>query len=100
MENGRLWARVVRRHRIVKSETVDIASGDFEAALLEACRRFDVQRPLQLPKHDRELSEFGRTFYSKEHFLEPIDFDRLEVELLPADGEERRAHPRTPLMDA
>ena len=90
----------MRRQRIAKSETVTIENGDIEAAFLESCRRFDVQRPIQLPKHDREFNEFGRTFYSKEHFTEPVDFDKLELELLPAEGEARKSHPRTPLMDA
>ena len=100
MDKNRLWGRIIRRHRIVKSETVTIEDGDIEAAFLEICRRFDVQRPLQLPKHDREFEEFGRTFYSKEHFTEAIDFDKLELELLPAEGEPKRSHARTPLMDA
>ena len=73
---------------------------DIESAFLELCRRFDVQRPLQLPKHNREWEKFGRTFYAKEHFTEPIDFDKLEVELLTPDGEKKHSGPRTPLMDA
>lgn len=100
MDKNRLWGRIIRRHRIAMSETVTIEDGDIESAFLEICRRFDVQRPLQLPKHDREFEEFGRTFFSKEHFTEPINFDRLEIELLPAEGEPKRAHARTPLMDA
>ena len=100
MDKNRLWGRIIRRHRIAGSETVTIEDGDIEAAFLEICRRFDVQRPLQLPKHDREFEEFGRTFYSKEHFTEAIDFDKLELELLPAEGEPKRSHARTPLMDA
>lgn len=100
MDKNRLWGRVMRRHRIAMSETVEIGEGGVEAALLELCRRFDIQRPLQLPKHEREFEEFGRTFYTAEHFTEPIAFDRLEIELLPAEGEPKRAHARTPLMDA
>ena len=77
------WS-IISRHRIVKNETVEIHDGDIESAFLELCRRFDVQRPLQLPKHNREWEKFGRTFYTKEHFTESIDFDKLEVELLTA----------------
>ena len=100
MEHYRLWGRVVSRHRIVKNETVEIHDGDIESAFLELCRRFDVQRPLQLPKPNREWEKFGRTFYTKEHFTESIDFDKLEVELLTPDGEKKHSGPRTPLMDA
>ena len=54
MEHYRLWGRILSHHRIVKNETVEIHDGDIESAFLELCRRFDVQRPLQLPKHNRE----------------------------------------------
>ena len=55
MEHYRLWGRILSHHRIVKNETVEIHDGDIESAFLELCRRFDVQRPLQLPKHNRSI---------------------------------------------
>lgn len=100
MQKYRLWGRIIKNHRIDKSETVEIEDGDIESAFLEICRRFDVQRPLQLPKHNREFEKFGRTFYAKEHFTEPIAFQKLEIELLMPDGERKSGGPRTPLMDA
>ena len=100
MENSRLWGRIIKNHRIERSETVDIEGGDIEAAFVEICRRFDVQRPIQLPKHNREFEKFGRTFYSKEHFTEPIGFEKLEIELLAPEGARKSSGPRTPLMDA
>lgn len=96
----RLWGRIIRHHRIVKSETVPVEGEDIEAAFLEICRRFDVQRPLQLPKHNREFEKFGRTFYAREHFTEPIDFDKLEIELILPEGTSRGGGERSPLMDA
>ena len=70
------------------------------ALAVEICRRFDVQRPLQLPKHNREFERFGRTSFSKEHFTESVDFQKLEIELLMPDGEKRSSGMRNPLMDA
>ena len=100
MNKNRLWGRMMKRLRIVKQETVEIEDDDIETAFLEICRRFDVQRPLQLPKHNREFEQFGRTFYAREHFTESIDFDRLEIELIMPDGEKRSSGVRNPLMDA
>ena len=74
--------------------------GDIEAAFVEICRRFDVQRPIQLPKHNREFENFGRTFYSRDHFTESVDFDRLEIELLLPEGEKKHGAARSPLSDA
>ena len=100
MNNNRLWGRIMKRQRIVKQETVEIEGDDIEEAFLEICRRFEVQRPLQLPKHNREFERFGRTFFSKEHFTESVDFDKLEIELIMPDGEKRSSGVRNPLMDA
>ena len=100
MQKHRLWGRIIKNHRIEKSETVEIEDGNIEEAFLEICRRFDVQRPLQLPKHNRELEQFGRTFYAKEHFTESISFQKLEIELLMPEGEKKPSGRRTPLMDA
>ena len=100
MDKNRLWGRLIRHHRIARQETVTIENDDIEEAFLEICRRFDVQRPLQLPKHNREFEKFGRTAYTREHFTESIAFDRLEIELILPDGEKKGGGPRTPLMDA
>ena len=100
MANHRLWGRIIRNHRIARSETVEIEGGDIEAAFLEIFRRFDVQRPLQLPKHNREFEKFGRTAYTREHFTESVDFERLEIELLLPEGEKRGSAQRSPITDA
>ena len=59
-----------------------------------------MQRPIQLPKHNREFVKFGRTFYAREHFTESVDFDKLEIELIMPDGEKKSSGMRNPLMDA
>ena len=103
MDKNRLWGRIVRHHRIVRHETVTIegdAPADLESAFLELCRRFDVQRPLQLPKHNREFEKFGRTAYTKEHFTESVDSERLEIELILPEGEKKHSGARNPLTDA
>ena len=100
MNNNRLWGRMMKQQRIIRQETIEIKNDDVEEAFLEICRRFDVQRPIQLPKHNREFEKFGRTFFAKEHFTESIDFDKLEIELIMPDGEKRSSGVRNPLMDA
>ncbi len=100
MDKNRLWGRIIKGHRIHMQETITIENDDIEEAFLEICRRFDVQRPLQLPKHNREFEKFGRTFFSREHFTESVDFEKLEIELIMPDGEKKSSGPRIPLMDA
>ena len=100
MNNNRLWGRMMKHQRIIRQETIEIENDDIEEAFLEICRRFDVQRPIQLPKHNREFEKFGRTFFAKEHFTESIDFDKLEIELIMPDGEKSSSGMHSPLMDA
>jgi len=100
MDKNRLWGRIIKNQRIFRSETVAIENDDLEEAFLEICRRFDVQRPIQLPKHNREFERFGRTFYAREHFTESVDFERLEIELIMPDGEKKHSGARSPIMDA
>ena len=99
MESLRLWGRIIRNHRIAASETVPMEDG-FEEALLELCRRFDIQRPLQLPGHERDLDAYGRTAYTREHFTESVPFQKLEIEILHPEGEVRHSLRRSPLSDA
>ena len=100
MDKNRLWGRIIKGQRIYKQETVTIENDDIEEAFLEICRRFDVQRPIQLPKHNREFEKFGRTAFTREHFTESVDFQKLEIELLMPDGEKKSSGMRNPLMDA
>jgi len=39
-------------------------------------------------RHHRDFEEFGQTRFLPEHFLESVNFDRLEVEFF--DGQARK----------
>jgi hypothetical protein len=98
-EQVRLWARVIRRHRIDQSLIVPIADDDVMEALREICRRLDLQFPVLLPKHEREFSDFSRTSFLPEHFMESVSFQRLEIELIQPE-EKKKPHAKNPLQEA
>lgn len=87
----RLWARIVKGHRIVNQGTWDCRYEDVEDALTELCREFDIPRPIWLDKHRREYEEFRRTRFLPEHFMEEIPFQRLEIEYLDDDDRSRKS---------
>ena len=98
-EACRLWARTVRGQRVIASETEPCDPLAPQIALQEICRRMDVPRPLWLGKHQKEYDTFRRTSFAQDHFMEPIAFTRLEIELiLPED--QRQPGRRNPLTDA
>ena len=88
----RLWARIIKKHRIEKQATEECAWGEVEEALTELCREFDIPRPLWLNKHYR-VEDFRRTQFLPEHFTEEVPFQRLEIEFLE-DDEKSAEEPR------
>ena len=87
----RLWARIIKKHRIERQATCDCRYEDVEEALTELCREFDIPRPIWLDKHTREYGEFHRTRFLPEHFMEDVPFQRLEIEYLDDDDRPRRS---------
>ena len=61
---ARLWARIIKKHRIEKQATAPGAGGGVDEALTELCREFE---------------EFSRTAFLPEHFMEDVPFQRLEI---------------------
>ncbi len=88
----RLWAKIIKKHRIEKQATVPCAFEGVEDALTELCHEFDIPRPLWLNKHYREFEEFRRTQFLPEHFMEDVPFQRLDIEFLEDDGKTRRSN--------
>ena len=88
---ARLWARIIKKHRIEKQATAPCAWGDVDEALTELCRDFDIPNPIWLNKHEREFEEFRRTAFLPEHFMEEVPFQRLEIEFLEDDNRSRRS---------
>ena len=88
----RLWARIIRKHRIERQGTCESRFEDVDDALTELCREFDIPRPIWLDKHRREYEEFRRTVFLPEHFMEDVPFQRLEIEFLDDDDRSRRSN--------
>ena len=95
---ARLWGRIIKGTRILKSETVPCNPQDITEALLALCRLFDVPRPLWLNKNEKDFTSFGRTHFTQDHFMESIPFSRMEIELI--SPQEKKPHARNPLTEA
>ena len=87
---SRLWAKIIRKHRIERQGTAQCAISEVEEALTQLCHEFDIPRPLWLDKHYREFNEFRRTHFLPEHFMEEVPFQRLEIEFLEDDDKTSR----------
>ncbi len=62
--------------------------------LHELCQALDLARPILLEKHVRELDQFSHTIFKASDFMEPIAFDRFEIEIFPEKKEHEIFDPR------
>ena len=84
----RIWAKTLTRQKIQSEVVREFAlarPSDLEGwmpVLHELCQALDLSRPVLLEKHIRELDMFHRTQFRQSDFMEPVSFDRFEIEIL------------------
>ena len=86
-----IWVRVIRKNRIEKDTTMECAREDWQDALIRACHALDISKPMVLPRHERDWDQFSQARFLKDHFVEYVPFDRMEVEFI--DPERKRKQP-------
>lgn len=48
----------------------------------EICAKLDISVPVWLKKHDLEFSQFKYVTFYPQDFVDEVDFDKLEIELI------------------
>ena len=87
----RVWGKVIKKNRIQSdhiavSDDPAISLGNrIHLCLDEICMELDLQRPIWLEQNKQDLRSFGRTEFRHDHFIEPISFDALEIEIIEMD---------------
>lgn len=83
----KLWGKTKKSTLTVQSHTVTVhAKSAYEVEnwgepFAKLCHDLDIARPVILKKHVRDLTQFSHTVFYPADFLEPVNFDRLEIEL-------------------
>lgn len=87
----RLWGKVYKNNNIILDTVIciDDKKMPFEVqvdqALFDICLKFDLQKPLWLKDNHKDFKQFMRTSFRKDHFIEQINFDYLEIEVIESD---------------
>ena len=81
-----IWIRLMRKNRIWKDVIVSCGREEWTRALQQGLEKLDVARPLLIEKHERDWAKFGQTRFLKEHFMEDVAFDRMEVEWIDPEA--------------
>nr|WP_315103592.1 hypothetical protein [uncultured Catonella sp.] len=87
----RLWAKIIVSGKIVKNMTIknsDLSLNRTKKifnAINEICYAYDLSQPLWLDKNIREFKKNSRTRFTKDNFVDDIDFDALDIEVIEED---------------
>ena len=85
----KIWAKVLTDHRIMNETVREFSSArpsDMEGwsvLLHELCQDLDLCRPVILKKHVNDLKQFSRVVFKPADFIESVNFDEFEIEVIP-----------------
>jgi hypothetical protein len=87
----RLWAKVFKENRMVKDMVVCNDSQNIRRtqkiflAIEDICRTYDLSKPLWLDSTIKDFKRHDKTKFVQDNFMEPIDFDYLEIHVIEED---------------
>ena len=86
----RIWFKMVDNTHLVKTETIEDFSEETRThkvfqAIEEICYIWDLGKPIWLDANVKEFQRRARTRFTKDNFVEEIEFDYLEIHVLEED---------------
>lgn len=87
----RLWAKVFKENRLLQDITITDPSKEKNRtkkvfdALDEVCYAFDLEKPIWLDCNIEEFKRYDKTRFTKDSFIESIEFDFLEIHVIEED---------------
>ena len=91
----RLWGKLWRSNRLLKDTVICLDIDDTRThkifqALEDICQQWDLEKPIWLDANIREFRRSSRTRFTRDCFIENVDFDYLEIQILDDIGKRRR----------
>ena len=86
----RLWAKIFKENHLLRDHMIEDPSESTRTAkvfraLEETCVEFDLGVPIWLDANIREFQRHAKTRFNQDSFVEPIDFDFLEIHVIEED---------------
>ena len=87
----RLWGKVMKNNKFVADHVFELEGSDLDRRAItdvgieSLCYHFDLQRPMWFSDNDKDFNQFGKTRFTQQHFIETIDFDYFEVEIIDSN---------------
>ena len=87
----RLWAKIWKSGHMLRGMVICNDSPDLNrtrkifAASEDACKEFDLSRPIWLDNNIAEFKMHDKVRFNKDNFIDDIDFDYLEIQVIEED---------------
>ncbi|HHT89183.1 MAG TPA: hypothetical protein GX002_09245 [Clostridiales bacterium] len=87
----RLWAKIFKDNRMIKDMVVCNDNPNLRrtqkifAAIDDICHEYDLSKPIWLESTIANFKRYDKTRFIQDNFMEPIDFDYLEIQVIEED---------------
>ena len=87
----RIWGKSIKDNHLVKDYTVCIddyslsRTAKVYSALDTLCYEFDLAKPVWLKSNQEDFIKHSRTRFTKDNFIEQIEFDYLDFQVIEED---------------
>ncbi|KMT20869.1 hypothetical protein [Clostridium cylindrosporum] len=84
----RLWGKIIKNNKIIFQHESNYAYDDLEYqdqlkyCIEVICKELDIQKPYWLNSNLKEYNKYKKTSFTQDNFIEEIEFDKLEIEVL------------------
>ena len=87
----RLWAKVFKDNKLLKDIVIENNDNNLNRtkkifqAIDDICYEFDLAKPIWLESTIADFKKRSKTRFNHDNFIESIDFDYLEIEVIEED---------------
>lgn len=87
----RLWAKIMASGKMVKNMTIENSDSSLNRtkkifnSIDEICYAYDLSKPIWLDKNIREFKKNSKTRFTKDNFVDEIEFDSMDIEVIEED---------------
>ncbi len=86
----RIWFKIWKNNHLLQDQVIENNDMDTRThkifqALDQICYEFDLGKPLWLDATVAEFKRHGKARFTKDCFVEDIDFDYLEIHVIEED---------------
>ena len=86
----RLWGKIFKENHLLRDTVICDDSKDTRThkvfrALEQLCHEFDLGNPIWLDATVTEFKRHRKARFSQDSFMEQIDFDYLEIQIIEED---------------